>query len=106
MVIEIPGCVTQLVRAISRYLRINPLASDTSDGIARWWLGAEQASEPDVETALDWMQKHGLIETSLAADGRVRYRRTLDADIDAALDRLVRGDDPVDDGRQGTGNGG
>ena len=105
MAIELPGRVMQLVRAISRYLRINPLACDTSDGIARWWVGAEQVIESDVEAALGWMQKNGIIETSLAADGRVRYRRALDADIDAALDRLLRCDAQEKDGRHGTGNG-
>ena len=68
--------VTALVRLLDGYLRNNPLACDTAEGITRWWLGA--AAPDDSRTlmrALERMQADGTIEALQAADGRVRYRR-------------------------------
>lgn len=81
--------VPAAARDLARYLREHPNASDMADGIRRWWF-----SEPDVVTkdeldeALNWMQLHGLIERTLAADGRLRYRRVCS---DAQLDLLLSG---------------
>jgi hypothetical protein len=72
---ETSGVVMRLVRVISRYLRINPLACDTSEGIARWWLGTERVAEGDLAAALTYMEHKGIIEARKAADGRIRYRR-------------------------------
>jgi hypothetical protein len=66
--------VTALVRSLNRYLRDNPLACDSADGIARWWL----AAPPDpgtLDAALVRMAREGEIQALRAADGRVRYRR-------------------------------
>ena len=78
---------TEVVRALALYLLASPLASDTADGIRRWWLGAQGAPSLDqVTKALDTMKMLGLIEVTYAADGRRRYRRCGD---DAQLARLV-----------------
>ena len=46
-----------------------------------------------VESALGWMSACGVVESSHAADGRVRYRRASNLDdLDAKLDALA--DDP------------
>ena len=84
--------VITTVQQLSRYLRDHPLASDTSDGIAQWWVEARGgASQAVVEAALDWMVGCGIVEAMHAADGRVRYRRRNDIDdIDARLDAMVR----------------
>lgn len=78
---------TATVRALARYLRANPHASDTVEGIRLWWL------EPGVEITMERLQKaiaylldQGIVEELRAADGRRRYRRTAD---DARLDRLL-----------------
>lgn len=85
----------EVARNVARYLRANPLACDTLEGIGRWWPGAGSAGESVLATALSWMRDMGIIEESMAADGRVRYRRAaLDAGVDAALDQLIHGDPP------------
>jgi hypothetical protein len=90
MATDLRGPALTVARAISRYLRVNPLACDTSDGIARWWLGGVPAEDSDLAEALGWLQRAGLVEATTAADGRVRYRRAaLGAGIDAAFDRLI-----------------
>jgi hypothetical protein len=62
------------VAEVEDYLRRNPLACDTLEGIARWWVG-DEADVDDIEAALNWMERHGLVERVVAADGRVRFRR-------------------------------
>jgi len=87
--------VMTIVQHLSRYLRQHPEACDTPEGIARWWLDADPAPVPVamVESALGWMSACGVVESSHAADGRVRYRRASDPDdLDARLDKLA--DDP------------
>lgn len=68
-----------LVQQVTAYLRDNPMACDTQEGIARWWLapGTEVDSEV-LSRALQWMQQRRLVESLSAADGRVRYRRFAD----------------------------
>src|SRR5947209_1874389 len=87
--------VDEIVRALSRYLRLNPLASDALEGITQWWLESEELSQADlVACALQRMERAGVIEFTRAADGQVRYRRTaLNARVDAQLDRFIGGQD-------------
>jgi hypothetical protein len=66
---------TEIVRALADYLRANPLACDTADGISRWWLASQSISMERLLQALGWMKRHHLVEEMLAADGRLRYRR-------------------------------
>ncbi|GLQ45834.1 hypothetical protein GCM10007862_08850 [Dyella lipolytica] len=82
--------VSDVVRRLARYVRANPLAGDTTEGITQWWLGLTPASVERVERALASLQATGLIEAVRALDGRVHYRRVSpDADTDARLDRLI-----------------
>lgn len=68
-----------VVSALSDYLRRNPEACDTLDGIAHWWLGGDWRQRTSVvQEALDGLEELGVIERVQAGDGRVRYRRRAD----------------------------
>jgi hypothetical protein len=83
--------VRKLAIEVSRYLRLNPLASDTVEGISAWWLRTRNAKELELLRALEWLCREGVIEAHQGADGRTRYRRTNPAaDIDQQLQRLLR----------------
>ena len=70
--------VTALKRRVSRYLCDNPLACDTSEGIARWWLGLDWVThERGVDTALSQLVAAGQVECIRGPDGRVRYRKAI-----------------------------
>jgi hypothetical protein len=71
--ISVPAA--KIARDIASYLRINPLACDTREGIWRWWLRGDGAEPSEVATALEWLTSEGIVEAQAAADGRVRYRR-------------------------------
>lgn len=89
---EIPA----LVRHLARYLRTNPFACDTCEGIERWWLASDPPlALPQLQQALDWMVARALLERLPAADGRVRYRRApLDQAGEDTLRRLAEGAAP------------
>jgi hypothetical protein len=87
---NVSSSVLRIVGELSRYLRLNPLASDTLEGIAQWWLKAGDCSMSDLTRALAHMQQAGVVEATNAADGQVRYRRTgLNAGVDERLDRFI-----------------
>jgi hypothetical protein len=76
-----------IVDALVAYVRVNPHACDTSDGIERWWLSDRSHRSEDVRVALDWMVQQGYLQTTTAADGRTRYRRiAADESLKAVLD--------------------
>lgn len=84
--------VDEIVRAVSLYLRLNPLASDTLQGITQWWLSSHSFSQADLARALERMAQAGVVESTCAADGQVRYRRAgLNAAVDAQFDRFISG---------------
>ena len=73
---EDDNAVAGLVQQLTGYLRDNPLACDTQEGIARWWLppGAV-CDDQTLSRALRRMEGLRLVEPLRAADERVRYRR-------------------------------
>lgn len=83
--------ILDVVQSLARYLRANPHACDTVEGIARWWFTPDaQPDEKKLETALRWLIVEGLVEALQAADGRVRYRRlSASEDEDGALDAVA-----------------
>jgi hypothetical protein len=88
--------VAAVAGAIAAHLLVNPQASDTAIGIARWWLpdslGSDMSSLNTVTTALSWMTELGLVEELSAADGRTRYRRGApDAALRQFIEHTARG---------------
>lgn len=88
-----PDDLDWAVRRISSHLVANPLACDTCEGIARWWMGTgREVPLRPTQAAIDRMASLGLLERLPAADGRVRYRlAALDDAARALLHRLARG---------------
>jgi len=80
--------IPAIVAALAQYLRLHPFASDTADGILRWWLGSDFATMEELLMALDFLQRRHAVDVVTAADGRLRYRR---AGSDRELDELIRG---------------
>jgi hypothetical protein len=69
-----------VVTALVLYLRVHPQASDTAEGIRRWWLPGEVSMDlARLVQALECMERSGLVERTTAGDGRVRWRRRGDA---------------------------
>ena len=64
------------VQELTAYWLRHPHASDTLEGISRWWLSASPFPEPVVHQALAWLIESGVVAMQLAVDGRIRYRFT------------------------------
>jgi hypothetical protein len=89
-----PG-IQVIVEALIAYVRANPNACDTVDGIERWWLSDCRQSSRDVTAALDWMVRGGYLQAVTATDGRIRYRRIANDDsLKSALDEIRRVNQP------------
>lgn len=81
----------RVVQLLSYHWCANPLASDSADGMHRWWLPESHAfTIGQVTAALTWMVGCGLLEEKATADGRIRYRRSSNAS-QAEFDRLAAG---------------
>jgi hypothetical protein len=74
-----PASATAWGTAIADYLRAHPQASDSAEGVARWWLHAPVAQWPRVRQALDALVSQGRRERTTSADGTERYRLPLPA---------------------------
>jgi hypothetical protein len=75
-----------------RYWTEYPFASDTIEGIQRWWLlPADAVSASELAAAVQWLLDRQLIESTVAADGRVRLRRSagFDAGLPTALQAMA-----------------
>ncbi|WP_266168822.1 hypothetical protein [Dyella subtropica] len=82
----------EIVRRLALYVRMNPLAGDTKEGITQWWLNLDPSFIEPVASALARLQAAELIDAVGAVDGRVRYRRRAPGSAtDALLDRLIAG---------------
>lgn len=71
----------QLTEAIEAYLANHPLAADSADGVARWWLTPHgmQASPADVEAALATLVRRGRLRCVTLADGNRLYSGAAEA---------------------------
>jgi hypothetical protein len=68
------AAIQEIARGVACYLCQNPNACDEAQGIARWWLAAGHTySDVQIELALSWLVRWGLVGAVHAADGRVRY---------------------------------
>ena len=66
----------QIEQLILSYLNRNPDASDTLEGIARWWLELEriETSVEEVAAACQNLEKLGLLKKSKNSIGSMLYR--------------------------------
>jgi len=68
--------------AIVAYLATNPMAADSVDGIARWWLGQDaggQTARGDVERAVATLVARGVLREVRLPDGSLIYQGANDA---------------------------
>lgn len=68
--------VEEVAQVVSRYLLAHPDASDTLDGIARWWLSRQRQDDARelVGAALDLLVRRGVVERRMTADGVTLFR--------------------------------
>lgn len=88
--------VPDLVRQLVMYSIANPGASDSAEGIARWWLDPSAPADMQaLAEALHYLVARDAFAERLAADGRRRYRRIgSDALLLALLAEQPAGDRP------------
>jgi len=72
---ENPDQVSALAQDIERYLQERPNASDTVEGIRRWWVGGRWAdvSATLMLTALDRLVERHVVAKRALSDGSVVY---------------------------------
>lgn len=72
---EEPDEISALASDIESYIRDRPHASDTIEGIRRWWLGGRwaDASMPLVAAALERLVRRRLMCARRQADGSTVY---------------------------------
>jgi hypothetical protein len=71
--------IERIVQAIETYLDEHPAATDTADGIARWWLPDGLQEPLLLGQALEVLVRRGRLLSVRLPDGRVRYRGALPA---------------------------
>jgi hypothetical protein len=86
-----PPALRPALRELCRYLRDNPQASDTVQGMQRWWMPHDTPlTEHEIAMALNWMKQRGWVDTLQGADGRLRWRRSTSvAQLEDALRTLA-----------------
>jgi hypothetical protein len=67
--------VSRIADVLLRYIESNPHASDTLDGIGRWWLANESISREDLSRALAKLVADGRLDTFASPDGRCHWRK-------------------------------
>jgi phosphatidylserine/phosphatidylglycerophosphate/cardiolipin synthase-like enzyme len=69
------GNVEASAEAIRRYLQAHPHASDTVDGVLRWWLAPQEFTLPTerVREALERLVAEGIAVRRTLPDGTVIY---------------------------------
>lgn len=68
--------IEQISRTILDYLRGNPDAEDTLEGITDWWMKIQkiESSAREVAEALDGLVRRGLIDADCREGGKTLYR--------------------------------
>jgi hypothetical protein len=66
-----------VANVIKRYLSSCPEASETVEGVARWWLARQRFHDSVelVQQALDYLESEGQVEKINASKGVVLYRK-------------------------------
>jgi hypothetical protein len=86
--------ISGVLRQLAQYLKRNPEACDSVEGIAQWWLKEPRPQKEELERALAVMESLNLVKSIYQRDGSVLFRRAgLGLIVDAKLDELISGDD-------------
>lgn len=72
--------ISSIAQSIKRYLDSRPQASETVEGVAKWWLIQQRYSDSleQVQQALDFLEKNGEVSRIQLADGREVFRNAID----------------------------
>ena len=75
--------VVNTAEAINRYLAARPNASETVEGIAKWWLLRQRYNDSKVlvQSALDLLIDEGIVAKSVMPDGKVMYRKAVEQQV-------------------------
>lgn len=75
---SVPSKISDIASEIRRYLADHPKATDSLDGVQRWWLtpGAVEAPSLSVQQALDLLVQEGEVIKKMLPDGTVVYAGT------------------------------
>jgi len=67
--------ITDIASEIRRYLADHPNATDSLEGVQRWWLlrGAVEAPGPSVQQALDLLVREGAVIKKILPDATIVY---------------------------------
>ena len=74
--VSIKVMIEKHAEMILGYLRQNPEAGDTLEGIARWWLGQARIdiSMKQVEEALEELVHQGVVKPEILKCGNILYK--------------------------------
>lgn len=77
------AAVVDTAGEINRYLVARPNASETVDGIAKWWLLRQRYNDSKVlvQSALDLLIDEGVVAKIIMPDGKVMYRRAIEQQV-------------------------
>ena len=70
--------IRDIAEAIKRYLKTRPNASETVEGVAKWWLSRQRYDDSieQVQNALDFLVETGILVKRRLNDGIVIYTST------------------------------
>jgi hypothetical protein len=70
-----PSKASDIAVVIRQYLATHPKASDSLEGVQRWWLGEGEVEAPSttVQQALDELVRNGALVKRMLPDGAVVY---------------------------------
>jgi hypothetical protein len=71
-----------IAQQVARYLHAHPDASDTVEGIAKWWLSRQRFDDASelVRHALEMLIADGVVEKRTMANGVTLFRRAKASD--------------------------
>lgn len=77
MAVQQQDQVAEVADVINRYLTSRPNATETVEGVAKWWLVRQryQDSMDLVQRALELLVEYGDVEKVSVAGGKVMYRK-------------------------------
>lgn len=67
------AAISEVVDAIRAYLAKYPHASDSLEGVQRWWLSGREASQAVLSAALERLVLDGVMESRRLPDGSWLY---------------------------------